>query len=114
MDKVVVLTTSPGQEQAESLAAALLESRLAACVQTLPGLVSFYRWQGRMERASEVLLIIKTVRARLPELIATVERLHPYEIPEVLALPVAAGLPTYLRWLEEETKETDATEPHPL
>jgi periplasmic divalent cation tolerance protein len=91
-------------EQAERLARALVERRLAACVNVLPGVVSVYRWQERIERDNEHLLIIKSSRARLTELQATLVSLHPYELPEVLALPVAAGHAPYLEWLRTTTQ----------
>jgi periplasmic divalent cation tolerance protein len=96
---IVVLCTFPDVEQARAIAAELVERRLAACVNLLPGVESIYRWEGKVERAGEVLAVIKTTR--YPELEAAVKELHPYEVPEILALPVAAGLAGYLEWLGE-------------
>ncbi len=96
---VVVLCTFPDVEQARAIAAVLVERRLAACVNLLPGVESIYRWEGKVERAGEVLAVIKTTR--YPELEAALEELHPYEVPEILAVPVAAGLAGYLKWLGE-------------
>jgi periplasmic divalent cation tolerance protein len=96
---LVVLCTFPDVEQARGIAAELVERRLAACVNLLPGVESIYRWEGKVERAGEVLAVIKTTR--YPELEAALEELHPYEVPEILALPVAAGLAGYLKWLGE-------------
>lgn len=96
---LVVLCTFPDVEQARGIAAELVERRLAACVNLLPGVESVYRWEGKVERAGEVLAVIKTTR--YPELEAALQDLHPYEVPEILALPVAAGLAGYLAWLGE-------------
>ena len=96
---VVVLCTFPDVEQARAIAAELVERRLAACVNLLPGVESIYRWEGKVERAGEVLAVIKTTR--YPELEAALKELHPYEVPEILALPVAVGLAGYMRWLGE-------------
>ena len=97
---LLVFVTCPAAD-AETLAAALVERRLAACVNQLPGVVSVYRWRGAVERGTETLLIAKTTRARYPELEAAVRALHPYELPEVLAVSVASGLPSYIQWLHE-------------
>ncbi len=99
----VVLCTVGSEEDAERLAHALLEQRLAACVNVVPGVVSLYRWKGRIERDEERLLIIKTCRSRLAELQAAIVALHPYELPEVLALPVEVGHGPYLEWLQAST-----------
>ena len=98
---VVVLCTFPDLDQARQIGAALVERQVAACVNLLPGVESIYRWEGKVERAGEVLALIKT--ARYPDLEAALRELHPYDVPEILALPVAAGLPAYLAWLAEET-----------
>ena len=97
--------TCPDADSAHALAEALVGERLAACVNVLPGVSSTYRWQGQVERADEVLLLIKTTGERLPALAARVPQLHPYELPELIAVPVAAGLPAYLHWVAEETRE---------
>jgi periplasmic divalent cation tolerance protein len=99
----VVLIAAPDQETAERLAREMVEQRLAACVNGLPGAFSIYRWQGSIERATEVLLIAKTDAARMPELIAWLERAHPYEVPECIALSPAEISPRYRAWLEQET-----------
>ena len=96
---VVVFCTFPDDDRARAIAEALVERRLAACVNLLPGVESIYRWEGKVERAGEVLAVIKTTR--YPELEAALKELHPYEVPEILALPVAAGLAGYLAWLGE-------------
>lgn len=98
------LCTCPDAATAARIAETLVGERLAACVNVLPGVGSVYRWDGRVERAEEVLLVIKTVRARLDALTARVVELHPYELPEVLAVDVAGGLPGYLAWIEDATR----------
>ena len=98
-EALVVLCTAPTVEVAAALARALVEARLAACGNVVPGLRSIYRWQGRVEDQPEVLLVLKTTRERLPALRDELVRRHPYEVPEVLALPVEAGSATYLEWL---------------
>ena len=103
MTALACLCTCPDAASAARIADALVGERLAACVNVLPGLQSLYRWQGRVERASEVLLLIKTTRARLEALSARLVELHPYELPEVLAVDIAGGLPAYLAWIEDAT-----------
>jgi len=103
----VVLSTVPDEATAGHLASTLVEEGLAACVSRLPGLRSTYRWQGRMCDEAEVLLIIKTSAARLATLCARLETLHPYEVPEVIALPIVAGSERYLAWLGQTGAEPD-------
>ena len=103
----VVLSTAPDEATASQLASTLVEEGLAACVSRLPGLRSTYSWQGRMCDEPEVLLIIKTSAARLATLCARLEALHPYEVPEVIALPIVAGSERYLAWLGQTGAETD-------
>ena len=102
MTALLCLTTCPDPESARHIADALVEERLAACVNVLPGVHSTYRWQGKVERADELLLLIKTTRVRLPALQERIKTLHPYELPEVLAVE-AGGLPAYLQWVASET-----------
>ncbi len=99
-DNIVVLSTCAAEADAERLARALVEGRLAACVNVVPGVRSFYRWKGEIESAVEFLLIVKTSRDLFPALCAEVEKLHPYEVPELLALPVVAGAEKYLSWFQ--------------
>lgn len=103
MDALLVLTNLPDAVSAQALAAALVEERLAACVNILAPCRSVYRWQGKVEDASEVPLLIKTTADRYPALEAAVRARHPYELPEIVAVPIAHGLPDYLRWVESET-----------
>jgi len=102
---LVCFCTCPDTEAAQRIADVLVEERLAACVHVLPGLRSVYRWQGAIERADEVLLVIKTVRERLEPLTARVACLHPYELPELVAVEIAGGLAAYLDWVAECSAE---------
>lgn len=101
-EALLVISNLPDRAAAESLAHALVERRLAACVNILPPCLSVYRWQGAVEQADEVPLLIKTTRARYAELEAALSELHPYSVPEIIALPLAAGLPAYLDWVGVE------------
>lgn len=98
-DALVVITTVESQTDAERLAQLLVEAELAACVQVLPQITSVYRWQGKVERASESLVLIKTTRGGYPELEAELKRIHTYQTPEILALSVEAGSADYFGWL---------------
>jgi len=100
-DKIVVLCTCANAEEAERLARELVGARLAACVNVLAGARSFYRWQGKLEDAAEHLLVIKSSRERFNELRTAIERLHSYDVPEVVALPIVDGAPSYLNWLQQ-------------
>ena len=104
---VILLTTIGATADVEPLARALVEERLAACVNVLPGLRSVYRWQGAIQREDEVLLLIKTTRAQVEPLTARVASLHPHELPELVAVEVAGGLAAYLDWVEEQTRTGD-------
>lgn len=100
-EAVVAFSTVASPEDAERVARALVEERLAACVNVVPGLVSYYRWKGRVERDDELLLVIKTARPRVEAMRARLVELHPYEVPELIVLPVQGGHPPYLAWLAE-------------
>ena len=101
-DKCLVLVTCADASEAQRIARAVVEERLAACVNILPGAItSIYRWKGRVERARERLLLIKTSRKRLAKLQAAVLRLHSYDVPEFIALPIVAGSRAYLAWMEQ-------------
>lgn len=102
---LVVLVNAPDQATAELLARGVVEQRLAACVNLLPAVRSVYQWQGAVEEATEVPLLIKTTQARYAELEAQIKAVHPYQVPEIIALPIVAGLPAYLGWLVGETKK---------
>lgn len=103
MAALLVITTCPDQGAAESLAAALVDARLAACVNVLAPCRSIYRWQGAVEAADEVPLLIKTSAERYAALEAGIRARHPYELPEIVAIPIDRGLPAYLQWLHDET-----------
>ena len=96
---MIVLVTCPTMAVARKLASRLIGDRLAACVNALPGVESTFRWKGRTERCREVLLLIKTTAARFEPLKRAVLALHPYEVPEIIALPITAGHQPYLRWV---------------
>lgn len=99
----VILVTAPPGDAGERIARDLVESGLAACVNRLPGIRSVYRWQGAVHDDAEELLIIKTSRERVDAVVARVREIHPYEVPEVVALPVEAGSAPYLAWVLEQT-----------
>ena len=100
---IVVLTNLPDEDSARALARRLVEQRLAACVNILPGVQSIYRWQGQLEEARETSLSIKTTASRYPELEAAIRAHHPYDVPEIVALPVTHGWHPYLEWIAGET-----------
>jgi periplasmic divalent cation tolerance protein len=101
-DKFVVLVTCSSLTEAQRIARAVVEARLAACVNILPGAVeSMYRWKGKVKSSRERLLLIKTSRRRLAKLEAAVDRLHSYDVPEFIAIPIAVGSPGYLSWIEQ-------------
>jgi len=100
----LVLTTAGTEEEATRIARALVEDQLAACVNVAPRITSIYRWKGAVLTETEWVLLIKTRRELFPRVRDTVRRLHSYELPEVLLVPVAGGEEKYLRWLEEGTK----------
>jgi len=99
-ERRVVLCTVSGAQDAERIATALVERSLAACVNVLPGVTSIYRWRGKVERDEELLMVIKTTAERFEALRAAVVELHPYEVPEVIALPIEAGHAPYLDWID--------------
>jgi uncharacterized protein involved in tolerance to divalent cations len=105
-DKCLVLVTCASAAEAKRIARAIVEARLAACVNIFPGSVnSVYRWKGKVKSARERLLLIKTSQKRLVKLQAAVQRLHSYDVPEFIAVPVVAGSRAYLAWLDENLKE---------
>ena len=103
-DYVLVLTTLPSEGDAEKFAAQLVEERLAACVNILPPMRSVYRWKNAVERADERQLVIKTTRARVTALESRLRKLHPYDVPEFVVLPIDSGSADYLSWLSDNTK----------
>ncbi len=107
-DACIALSTAPNLEVARILAHALVEQRLAACVNLAPQLESIYRWQNAIQQEPEVLLLIKTRTTLWPELLDYLERHHPYSVPELLQVPISNGAPTYLQWLLNETRPASA------
>jgi periplasmic divalent cation tolerance protein len=103
-DATVVLTTLASEEEAAELVRALLDRRLVACGTILPGARSLYRWEGQIADEREVVVLLKSVAGRLAELAEVFGELHPYAVPELLALPVAAGLEPYLGWIASESR----------
>jgi periplasmic divalent cation tolerance protein len=100
---IAVLTNLPDSDTAFNLARDLVRLRLAACVNVLAPATSFYRWEGREERATEYPVLIKSTRDRYPALEAAIRERHPYSLPEIIAWPIGQGLEAYLRWVEQET-----------
>jgi|SRR5579862_9085224 periplasmic divalent cation tolerance protein len=101
-DKIVVLTTCASDEEAVRIARSLVEKRLAACINVLPAVRSFYRWKGAIEDEQESLLVIKSSRALFDQLRVEIEKLHSYQVPEVIAVPIVDGSEGYLEWLDRE------------
>ena len=104
-DVLLVLTNVPDRDTAMTIANALIAEKVAACVNMLGVCNSVYRWQGQVEQAEEIPLLIKTTGARYAALEAAIRKLHPYELPEIVAVPIAHGLPGYLHWVAEATRE---------
>jgi len=103
-EALVVLTNCPDEGVADRIARTLVEQGLAACVNRLAPVRSTYRWEGAVEQATETPLLVKTTRVRYAEVEQTIRALHPYEVPEIVALPIEAGLAAYLRWIVDETR----------
>lgn len=107
MAVLICFNTCPDPATAQRLAAILVGERLAACVNVLPGVHSTYLWQGKLEQTDEVLLVIKTTRERYPALQARLPTVHPYELPELVAVEAVEGLPAYLQWVAEGSQPVD-------
>lgn len=107
-DVLLVVTNVPDQQSALALSEKLINLRVAACVNCLVGVQSLYLWQGKIERATEVTLHIKTTRERYAELERAIREMHPYDVPEIIAMPVVQGLPDYLNWVEKEISRDNA------
>lgn len=106
MEPLLVITNCPDEDTANAIALALVEARLAACVNILPRCQSIYRWQGAVDTASEVPLLVKTTAGNYAALEAAIRERHPYEVPEIIAFPIARGLPAYLNWLAAGTLQS--------
>ena len=104
MSILLVLTNLPDRETAERLAGALIEQRVAACVNILAPCRSVYRWKGAVQQEEEHPVLIKTTAERYPALEAAIRAAHPYELPEIIAVPIERGLPAFLAWVDAETK----------
>lgn len=100
---LMAMTNVPDETNARTMARALIDARLAACVNILPGVESVYRWRGTVEEASEVTLLVKTTRRHYPQLQQVILAAHPYDLPEVIAWPLTEGYPPYLHWVATET-----------
>jgi len=103
METLLVITNCPDEESANTIALAAVEAKLAACVNILPRVQSVYRWQGKVESASEIPLFFKSTTGSYPALETCIRERHPYALPEIIALPLSQGLPAYLNWVAEET-----------
>src|SRR3954463_16531001 len=103
-DNIVILSTCANAGEAERIARLLLAERLAACVNVLPGVRSFYRWKGQVEDSAECLLVIKSSRPLFGAVRAAIEKTHSYEVPEIVALPIVDGAPNYLSWMSESLR----------
>ena len=101
---LIILCTCPDPATAERIAETVVGERLAACVNIVPGLTSLYHWEGQIQRDAELLLLIKTRQAVYPLLEARIRELHPYQVPEIIALPIQAGLAAYLNWIADHTE----------
>jgi periplasmic divalent cation tolerance protein len=104
-DKRIVLTTAGSEEEAAKIAHELVERRLAACVNIVPKVTSIYRWQGKVEKAAEWLLIVKTTAGAFAEMRRTIAEIHSYEVPECICLVIEDGAPNYLQWIGESVSD---------
>lgn len=103
-DFLLILCTCPTREAASAIATALLEERLAACVNQLPGVKSLYRWEGRVEDDDELMLLIKTTASQYPAVEAMIRSLHPYEVPEIIGIPLTIGSDAYFDWIRNSVR----------
>ena len=103
MEPILVITNLPDRASALTLAKKLIDARLAACVNVLADCTSVYRWQEKIESTSEIPVLIKTLAQHYPQVEQMVKAAHPYELPEIIAVPISNGLPAYLQWLADET-----------
>lgn len=108
MEAVLIISNFPDQKTATLLAEALVEQRLAACVNVLSPCVSIYRWQGKIESAGEIPVLIKTRKQHYDQVEQLIKMMHPYELPEVIMVPITGGLPAYLQWIADTTLLSDS------
>jgi len=104
MDEVVVFISCASEKEAENIARILLKEQLAACINMLPAITSFFSWQGKVQREKEVLMIVKSLKSVFNDLEKTVKKHHSYEIPEIIVLPITDGAKDYLDWIRESTR----------
>lgn len=104
--RIIIFVTAASKKQAGQIAEALIKKKLAACVNIIGGVNSFFRWQGKIDSAKEVLLIIKSNKDKLPRIITCVKSLHSYDVPEIIALPIIAGDRAYLKWIDESLRNS--------
>lgn len=104
VEGIVVLITVPPGEAADKVSRRILEEKLAACVNQVPQVRSLYWWEGKIHDDAETLLVVKTTRSLFPRLVQAVKNVHPYEVPEVIALPILEGSESYLKWIAEATR----------
>ncbi len=102
---IVIFVTASGMEEAEKISSKLIENKLAACVNMIDGVQSVFCWQGKLDNAKEVLLMIKSKKSKLAQIIKLVKSLHSYDLPEIIALPLIAGEKSYLRWIDESLRK---------
>ncbi|MBA2658243.1 MAG: divalent-cation tolerance protein CutA [Nitrosospira sp.] len=107
MEPILIITNLPDRASAMALAHRLIDERLAACVNVLADCTSIYRWQGKNETVSEVPVLIKTLAEHYAQLEQLIKSIHPYELPEIIAVPISSGLPAYLKWIADETFPVD-------
>lgn len=107
---LLVMTNLPNASIAQTIAQQLIEQKMAACANIEPGVTSIYRWQGKIEVASECALWLKTTSARYEALSQVLLSLHPYDLPELIAIPIERGSPSYLKWIETETCDNDSSD----
>ena len=100
---IVILVTAKDDAEANKIAEKLVAKKLIACVNIVPGIQSIFRWQGKVDRAQEVLLVLKSRRRHFPAIVKTVQALHSYDVPEIIALPIVEGNKDYLQWMTEST-----------
>lgn len=101
MDYIIVFITTSNKKEAKKLATALIKNRLAACVNIIGGLRSLFKWQGKLDEAQEVLLIVKSKKEKFNKIAKLVKSLHSYEVPEIIAIPIASGFKPYLKWIDD-------------
>ena len=107
LEPILVMTNFPDKKGAVALAEALIDQHLAACVNVLSPCTSIYRWQGKVESADEIPVLIKTLRQHYDRVEQLIKMMHPYELPEVIMVPILNGLPAYLQWIANETQPLD-------